>query len=269
MPAAPTRQSMDTTRLSVPAAMLARDLRRAFRAARDLGFRAVELDARHGLDPSQVTATGLRQIRKWLGDEGLVVSAISFRTRGGYADGERLEGRIAATKESLRLAHDLGAGLVLNHVGDIPPEADGPRWQLLVDVLTDVAQWGDHVGATLCAEAGRAAPEDLVRLAAALPDGGLAFDIVTGSLVAHGHDPVAAVGILGAGVAIAHATDAVAGPVAGRGRAVVLGTGQVDFPAVFAALEERGYRGWIGVEPVDERNARAELADTVAELAAL
>jgi len=49
----------------------------------------------------------------------------------------------------------------------------------------------------------------------------------------------------------------------------VLGTGQVDFPAVFAVLEERSYRGWIGIEPVDERNAREELADAITHLAAL
>jgi sugar phosphate isomerase/epimerase len=41
---------------------------------------------------------------------------------------------------------------------------------------------------------------------------------------------------------------------------VILGTGQVDFPAVFATLEERGYRGWIGLEPVEDRSASAELA---------
>jgi sugar phosphate isomerase/epimerase len=50
---------------------------------------------------------------------------------------------------------------------------------------------------------------------------------------------------------------------------VVLGTGQVDFPAVFAALEERGYPGWIGIEPVDDRDAARELHDAVAHLATL
>jgi sugar phosphate isomerase/epimerase len=260
---------MDTSRISLPAAMLAKDLRRALRLARDLGVHGVELDARHGLDPAQVTQTGLRQIRKWLGDEGVVVSTISFRTRGGYADPDRLEGRIASTKDALRLAHDLGAGLVLNHVGDIPPEPAGPQWQLLVDVITDLATFGEHVGATLCAEAGRAAPADLARLIAALPAGGLLCDLVTSALVVHGHDPVAAVDVLGHHVASVHATDAGAGAFAGRGRAVVLGTGQVDFPAVFAALEERGYRGWIGIEPVDERNAREELSEAITHLAAL
>jgi len=260
---------MDTSRISVPASMLAKDLRRALRVAHDLGVLGVELDARHGLDPAQVTQTGLRQIRKWLGDEGVVISAISFRTRGGYGDPDRLEGRIAATKAALKLAHDLGAGLVLNHIGDIPTEQAGPQWQLLVDVLTDLANFGEHVGATLCAEAGRAAPADLARLIAALPEGGLVCDLVTGALVVHGHDPADAIDALGHRVASVHATDAVAGAFAGRGRAVVLGTGQVDFPAVFAALEERGYRGWIGIEPVDERNAREELADAISHLAAL
>ena len=63
-----------------------------------------------------------------------------------------------------------------------------------------------------------------------------------------------------------HATDAVAGPFAGRGSAVVLGTGQVDLPDVLGALEERGYRGWIGLEPVDPADARDELADAIAHL---
>lgn len=265
----PSRRPMDTSRISVPAALLAKDLRRALRVAHDLGVHGVELDARHGLDPAEMTQTGLRQIRKWLGDEGVVISAISFRTRGGYGDPDRLEGRIAATKAALKLAHDLGAGLVLNHIGDIPAEQAGPQWQLLVDVLTDLANFGEHVGATLCAEAGRAAPADLARLIAALPAGGLLCDLVTGALVVHDHEPVTAVNVLGHHVASVHATDAVAGAFAGRGRAVVLGTGQVDFPAVFAALEERSYRGWIGIEPVDERNAREELADAVTHLAAL
>jgi L-ribulose-5-phosphate 3-epimerase len=260
---------METSRLSVPATALDRDLRRAFRLARALGFGGVELDARHGLDPAAMSQTGLRQIRKWLGDEGLVVAGIAFPTRGGYGEPDRLEARITATKAALKLAHDLGAGVVMNHVGEIPADAESPEWRLLVDVLTDIGNWSQQVGGTLCAEAGRAAPTDLQRLFAALPEGALACDLVTGSLLVHGHDPAAAVAMLGDHVRAVHATDAVAGPFAGRGRAVILGTGQVEFAGVFAALEERGYRGWIGLEPVEPRSARAELADAVGFLRAM
>lgn len=260
---------MDTSRLSAAAVSLSRDLRTALRRARDLGLAAVELDARGGLSPDQLTQTGLRQIRKWLGDEGIVVSAVTFRTRGGYADPDRLEGRIAATKRALELAHAFGARVVLNRIGDVPPADATPQWQLLVDVLTDIALWGQRVGATLCAEAGQASPADLARLIADLPEAALGCDIVTGALLVHGHDPVAAIETLGPHIESVHATDAVAGPFAGRGRAVVLGTGQVDLPAVFAALEERAYRGWIGLEPVEERAARDELAAAIHYVRAL
>jgi len=260
---------METTRLSVPALALAGDLRQSLRLARDLGFQAVELDARTGLDPAQVTQSGLRQIRKWLGDEGLAVSGIAFPTRGGYGDPDRLEGRIAATKAAVKLSYDLGAGLVFNHVGDIPASAESAEWQLLVDVLTDIGHWSQHVGGTLCLEAGRAAPADLARLIAAVPEGSLVCDVVTGSLIVHGHDPAAAVTTLGDHVAAVHATDAVAGPFAGRGRAVIMGTGQVDFATVFATLEERAYQGWIGLDPVEPREAREELAEAVQFLRAL
>jgi len=250
---------METSRISAPAANLARDLRTALRRARDLGIRGVELDARGGLDPATVSRTGIRQIRKWLGDEGVEVAAVAFRTRGGYADADRLEARIAATKKAFDLAHALGAGVVLNHVGEIPPEPEGPRWRLLVDVLADIGAWGQQAGATLCAEVGRAAPADLVRLLAALPDGSLGLDLVTGSLVVHGHDPAAAVAELAPHLLAVHLTDAVAGAFAGRGRAVELGTGHVDVAAVLATLEERDYRGWIGLEPLEDRTAASEL----------
>ena len=92
---------------------------------------------------------------------------------------------------------------------------------------------------------------------------------MTGSLIVHGHDPAAAIATLGDRVAAVHATDAVAGAFAGRGRAVILGTGQVEFASVFATLEERGYRGWIGLEPVEPRDSRTELTAAMDYLRAL
>ncbi len=235
-------------------------------------MRGIEIDGRRGIAAEQITQTGLRQIRKWLDDEGLVVSAVAFPTRGGYGDTERLEARIAATKSALELAHALGARVVTNHLGDIPPagaaDADAPdsAWQLLIDVLADIGAWGQQVGAMLCAEAGRAAPADLIRVMAALPEASLQCDIVTGSLLVHRHDPVAAVEMLGAHIGFVHVTDAVAGAYAGRGRPAPLGTGEVDIPAVLGTLEERAYRGWIGLEAADESASMGELAAAISFL---
>jgi len=265
---------MDTSHVSVASLPLSRDLKAAFRKVRGLGLRGVELDLRTGVNPEHLSQTGIRQIRKWLADEGLVVAAAAFPTRGGYADAERLEARIAATKAALEAAHALGAPVLLYHIGDIPAPtaADAPadpRWQLLVDVLADLGAWGQRVGCTLAAEAGRSSPEDLLRLIAALPAGSLQANVVTGALVVHGHDPVAAVEMLSGHIGHVHATDAICGAFRGRGRAVILGSGEVDLPNVLAALEERHYRGWIGLEPVDGFQAEAELIDALTSLQAL
>ncbi len=267
--AAGFQAAMDISRFSVPTVSLSRLLRHALRKARELGLHGVELDVRSGLTPEEVSQSGIRQIRKWLADEGLVVACVAFPTRRGYADEEALEGRIAATKSAMKFAYEMGCDVVTNHVGDIPASEDAAKWKLLVDVLADLGHWGERVGARLAAEAGRAAPADLVRVFKAVPEGSIGCDLVTGSLVVHGHDPVEAVGLLGDHVLAVHATDAVAGAFAGRGRAVVLGTGQVDLPSVLAALGERDYRGWIGLEPVDGVGAEREIADAIRFLQSL
>jgi sugar phosphate isomerase/epimerase len=211
-------------------------------------------------------ATGVRQLRKWLADEGLVVAALRFPTRGGYADSDRLEARIEGTKRALDLARGLGTAVVTNHVGPIPAE-DSPAWPVLLGALRDLAGWSERAGATLCAEAGRASPADLLRLVAALPEGGLGCTLVTGALVVHGHDPAAAVADLAGIVRHVWLTDAVPGTFAGQGRAMVLGRGDVDIAATLGALEERGYRGWLGLEVVDGSDAAGELAAAIARLA--
>ena len=75
---------MEPSRLSVPALSLSRNLKQSFARARELGVSGVEIDGRHGIHAEEVSQTGLRQIRKWLEDEGLTVSAISFPDRRAH-----------------------------------------------------------------------------------------------------------------------------------------------------------------------------------------
>ena len=95
---------MDRASVCVPAGALASDLRTAFSRARTLGVKGLELDVRADLDGGRISATGVRQLRKWLADEGLVVAALRFPTRGGYAESDRLEARIEGTKRAISSA---------------------------------------------------------------------------------------------------------------------------------------------------------------------
>lgn len=259
---------MDRTRLCVSTVSLASDLRGAMRRARELGLRGIEIDARTDLDGARVPATGVRQLRKWLDDEGVSVAALRFPTRGGYADAERLEERVAGTKRALELARALGAATVTNAIGAVPA-ADTPQWALLLEALGDVGRAGERAGATFCAEAGRAAPADILRLAAALPEGAIACTLVTGALVVHGHDPAAAAADLSGLVRHVRLTDAVAGSFAGHGRPVALGRGDVELAGVLGSLEERDYRGWFALEAAERGDGGAEIAAAVSRLAAM
>jgi sugar phosphate isomerase/epimerase len=252
---------MEPSRICLPLMPLAADFRQALDMVRKLGAGGIEIDGRQDIDLLTLTDTGIRQLRKWLDDAGLRVAAVAFPTRGGYAEEDRLEARVVATKRALSQAWRLGAPVVLGRLGEIPP-ADTPAWQLLTDVLTDIGRASQQAGSTFCAEASAAAPEDLARVLAAVPAGSLQLDLVTGGLLVHGHDPAAAAATLAADLGFVHATDAIPGAFAGHGRAVPLGTGQVDLPAVLATLEERGYRGWVGLEAT--ATSRAEAADELA-----
>ena len=254
---------MLTNRLTVSASGLSRHFRDSLKIAHDLGVDGVEVDGRFGLTHDEMSRSGLRQITKWLEDYGLRVSAVRFPTRRSYADSEALEHRVTATKAAMQMAYDLGARLVSIHVGDIPISEESNEWKILIEVLTDLGTWGDRVGTTVAVEAGRADPDDLLRLFAALPEGAISCDLSTGMLVVHRHDPVEAIHALGNRVVYVHANDAIAGPIAGRGSSVVLGTGQVDFPAVLGSLEEHAYHGWLALDAVEPVAARREIESAV------
>src|SRR5687767_13222782 len=136
---------------AIQVASLRMPLRKALLTAAQLGAAAVEIDARTELRPAELSRTGVREVRKMLDDFNLKVSAITFRTRRGYATAEDLQPRIEATHEALRLAYGLGTGVVINHVGTIPPE-DTPEWAMLLGALTDLGRYGQKAGALLAAD---------------------------------------------------------------------------------------------------------------------
>ena len=53
---------------------------------------------------------------------------------------------VAGTKEAMQMAGTLGASVVVNHVGYIPPEPSGTDWDLLVQVLTDLGRHASESG---------------------------------------------------------------------------------------------------------------------------
>lgn len=250
---------MPKLKIAVQLRSLRQPLQQALVTAASLAPDGVEFDARLELRPAELSQTATRQLRKRLEDLNLRVSALGFRTRRGYDTLDTLDRRVEATKDALRAAHSLGATHVINAVGAVPEDENDPRWRLLVDVLSDLGNFGNRVGATLAAETGSEPPSRLRALIDRLPSGSLAVSLDPAALVLRGYDPHEAIAQLAEHIVCVTARDATRDRTASEGFEVSLGRGTVDFPTLLAELEQRDYRGYFTV-------AREQAADPVREL---
>lgn len=238
---------MPALKIGIQLASLKLPLKKGLQTVAQLGATAVELDARNQFKPQDMSGTAVRELRRLLEDLNLRVSAISFQTRRGYDVADQLERRVAATKAAMKFAHDLRAPVVINQVGRVPAESQGPSWELLTQSLSDLSAYGHHIGALLAAQTGTEDGPSLARLLAALPQHGIGIDLDPGNLIINGFSPLEAVQAVGERIMHVHARDAVRDLARGRGIEVPLGRGSADFPALLGQLEEHDYRGYVTI----------------------
>lgn len=256
---------MPHLKIGVDLASLRLPLRKALHVAGQLGVDAVEIAAGGEIDPRQMSRTGVRQLRKMLDDRRLPLAALTFRTQRGYDTTAALGERIDATKAVMQLAYDLGASVVVNHIGRIPPpdkaasnDADSSSpvvlsskmdaRRILLDSLDELGRFGLHVGAVLAADTGSEDGPTMAALLAELPEGSIGVNFNPGNLVAGGFSPLEAIEALGPAIRHVHATDGVFDLARRRGDQVPLGQGGVDFPEVLALLNDFDYRGFLTVQ---------------------
>jgi sugar phosphate isomerase/epimerase len=240
-------QVMLQVRIAVDLASLHQPLRKSLETASQLGAEAVQLDARGEIFPGRLSRTGIRHVRRLLDDMNLRVAALCFRTRRGYNVAEQLDRRVEVTRQVMQLAYDLGSRVVTNHVGQVPGKPEGPEWDLLVDVLSQLGRHGQHVGAMLAATTGSEEPAHMKQLLEALPDGLLNVHLDPGQLMINGFSPEESATLLASRVSHVHATDAVRDLARGRGEETKLGQGSVDFAEILGLLEQQGYDGYFTV----------------------
>jgi sugar phosphate isomerase/epimerase len=249
-------------RVGVQLSGLRLPLKEALFAASKMGATAVEIDGRYGLRPSEVVGTALRQIRKLLEDLNLRVASVRYATRRGYECEEELDRRIAGTKEAMRMAYELGANVVVNHVGQIPTDLESPSMAILKGVLADLGNYSQHVGAFLACETGSEPLEQLGSLIESLPDGSAGITLNPGNLIVNGYT-LESLPRFARHVLLVHAKDGVPDRARGRGTEVELGRGMADFPQIAGQLEEHRFPGYYIVERDNARNPLPDIATAV------
>lgn len=228
-------------------------------AVKATGLDRVQLD----LDPLRESPDVWGSAPALLEEAGIQVASGMFRTVGeDYTTMEtiRLTGGVApdATWEqnkaniaaTVPIARKLGMKLVTFHAGFLPHDENDPAFVSLAQRLRDVADMfaADGIGVGL--ETGQETAPALRDLLKVLDRPTLSVNFDPANMVLYDKgDPIDALRTLGPWIGQVHIKDGIRTKVTGEwGEEVVVGTGDVDWPAFFAALSDAGFTGDLCIE---------------------
>jgi L-ribulose-5-phosphate 3-epimerase len=228
-------------------------------AVKATGLSRVQLD----LDPLRESPAVWGATPDLLADAGIQVVSGMFRTvgedyttmetirvTGGIAPDATWEQNKANIAATVPIARQLGIRLATFHAGFLPHDENDPAFVTLAQRLRDVADMFAAEGIGVGLETGQetaAALRDLLQILER-PTLSVNFDPANMVLYDKG-DPIDALRTLGPWIGQVHIKDGIRTKVSGEwGEEVVVGTGDVDWKAFFAALEEVGFRGDLCIE---------------------
>jgi len=183
-----------------------------------------------------------------LGEDYSTLDAI--RLTGGVVPDGTWEQNLANFAANARLAAALGIRLVTLHAGFLPHEESDPAFGKLLARIASVADLFASHGLSIAFETGQEDASSLARFMGRLnrSNAGVNFDPANMILYDKG-DPVAALHTLAPWIRQVHIKDATRTRTPGTwGEEVVVGTGQVDWPAFFRALRDIDFRGHLCFE---------------------
>lgn len=195
--------------------------------------------------------TGIAIISGMFGCVGEDYSSLdSIRVTGGIAPDTTWEQNLANIRATAEIATALGLELVTFHAGFVPHDPADPDFSKMVARLAAVAEIFAAADMTVALETGQETAAGLASLLVVLDRPNVAVNFDPANMLLYGKgDPVEAVRLLGRWIRQVHVKDAVQSAVPGTwGEEVAVGTGQVDWPAFFAALAEADFTGDLVVE---------------------
>jgi L-ribulose-5-phosphate 3-epimerase len=174
----------------------------------------------------------------------------TIRVTGGIAPDVTWEQNRKNIHATVALAQHLGLKLVTFHAGFLPHDEQDPNFAKLKQRLSEVAElFGAH-SIALGLETGQETAAALRAFLQKLnrPNLGVNFDPANMLLYDKGN-PIDALRTLGPWIRQVHIKDARRTQIPGTwGEEVVAGTGEVDWPAFFATLQQVGFKGDLCIE---------------------
>ena len=203
-------------------------------------------DAKQQLADGGITIVG--GMMGCVGEDYATLDAI--RRTGGVVPDETWPQTWENIQAMAPIAKDLGVDYVTFHAGFLPEEPDDPNYDKLVGRLGQVADLYAALDITLGFETGQEEGPTLLGFLQRLakPNVGVNFDPANIILYDKG-DPIDALKVLVPYAKQCHIKDATKTSTTGEwGAEVVVGTGEMNWPAFFSVLAEAGFDGPLAIE---------------------
>ncbi len=198
------------------------------------------------LDKYGVTATSAEVV----GPGRLVWDFLDGPSTIGLVPPATRAARIDALRQTSDFAKMMGVPRVQTHCGFIPENPRDPLYGEVVEAIRTVTDHCAGNGQDFLMETGQETPTTMKRAIEDVNRPNLGVGLDTANLILYGKaNPVDAVEIIGPHVRSVHAKDGKwpTDPMK-LGEEVLIGTGRVDFLAVFTRLHQLGYAGAITIE---------------------
>lgn len=230
-------------RLAVGLQSLELPIREAFLAAARMKVGGVQVDLSRQLNPLELTASGIRDIRHLLTELNLTFASGTLPLKRPLYEEERLDERLAAIRRAMEFAYQLGVPLLCFRAGRLP-EVESPEYGLLVEVLNDLARHANHVGTQLALTPTNDSATAMLELVARVNTGPLGMDFDPAASVMRSESPIEGLQTCHAIIRHVQLRDGLR-EIDGRGQEVPVGQGRVPWLEVLATLGEIGYHGWL------------------------
>lgn len=178
---------------------------------------------------------------------GLTLSALCGDfMEGGFGDAEKNKVLVERSKRVVDLALDLDTRVVTTHIGVVPEDEGCETYRVMQEACGTLSRYAEQNGVRFAVETGPETALSLKRFLDSLGGKGVSVNLDPANFVmALGEDPAKAVYTLRDYIVHTHAKD---GRTRVRKIDVPLGTGDVDFDAYLAALDDIGYHGFLTIE---------------------
>ena len=174
----------------------------------------------------------------------------SIRATGGIAPDATWNRNLENIRESVTIAASLELKFVSFHAGFVPHDPSLPGFAVMKERLGAVADVFASADMVVALETGQETAAELAILLESVKRPNLAVNFDPANMLLYGKgDPVQALHLLAPWIQQVHIKDATSSPTAGNwGEEVAVGTGEVNWPAFFAALDQIGFTGNLVIE---------------------